>query len=216
VATAVVGLAVADAAQLNVSGTGLVVGSESRCTNGPIATTPATLVTWTTFSAVSLAGLTGCDGLAVQITVFGSTGNSIVTGSGTAGADPLVISTGNYDAATVTGVALLVGTWGVPATWTSPACTTTSISLAPGSPVGASGKYRAVTLSSVDSNCVGGTVVVLLYNSSGTLLHTGSGTVPSGASFTLPNEDQYVPSQVVATTISLTIDGYTIPYTWTP
>ncbi len=121
VALSLAGLAIVSAAQLNITGTGVALASETRCTNGPIATTPETLVTGTTYAAVSLAALTGCDGLSVQVTVYDTSGNSMVTGLTTAGADPLVVTTsGSYDAANVMGVALLVGTWGVPTTWTGP------------------------------------------------------------------------------------------------
>lgn len=220
VALTFVGLGVADAAQLNVSGPGIYTGSQARCTNGPVAVTSGAAHSGTSYTSVSVTNLAAaCTGKAIQVTVYNVSGTSIATGTGSAGTAPFEITTTAFTSTAVAGVALLVGTWGVPTTWTPPGptgCTTSPIALTPGSPVGASGKYRAVTLSSVDAACVGGAVVVRLYNGSGTLLYTGSGTVPAGPSFTLPNGLHYTPSQVVSATIGLRIDTFPIPYTWTP
>lgn len=216
VALVLIGLGIANAAQLSVSNGGIFLGNLARCSNGPIAATPATLVSGTTYSAVSLAGLTGCNGLGVQITVVGAAGSVLATGSGTAGANPLVITTSvNYNAANVTGVALLVGTWGVPTTWATPACQVTPVALTPSNPVGGSGKYRNVAFSSVNATCVGGALVLTFSDIYGAN-YTVSGTVPSGAPFSLSTGGQYRPLDVVASSISLTIGGFTIPHTWTP
>ena len=215
------GLAIANAAQLSVTNTGLLVGSEARCTEGPVAITGGSAHSGNTYTSVSLTDLdAACVGASVQLTVYDAAGTALATGTGTAGASPFDITTTSYTSTAVAGVALLVGTWGVPTTWTPPvvvptACTSTPITLTPANPVGGSGKYRDVGLSTVDPNCVGLAVTVTFSDIYGGA-YTASGTVLAGASFTLPTGGQYRSSDVVVASISLTIDAFAIPFTWTP
>ncbi|HEX7589649.1 MAG TPA: hypothetical protein VF362_01565, partial [Demequinaceae bacterium] len=65
----------------------------------------------------------------------------------------------------------------------------------------------------------GGAVAVSFSDVKGDLFSTKPGTVLAGLSFILPmvQNGGYTPSEVVASTIILTIDGITtIPFTWTP
>jgi hypothetical protein len=124
VAIVFVGLAVADAAQLNVSGQGIYSGNQARCTNGPVAITGGATHTGTSFTSVSLTNLAAaCSGKAIQVTVYDALGTSLATGSGVAGTAPFDIPTTAFTSTAATGVALLVGTWGVPTTWTPPVLT---------------------------------------------------------------------------------------------
>lgn len=120
VALSVIGLAIADAAQLNVSNAGVALGNASRCTNGPITVvmgpgTGNTLRYSVTLSSVSAA----CANLPVNVVLYRSNGSSEATGTGTvpAAGGTFDITTTGYRRNNVSGAALLIGTWGVPATW---------------------------------------------------------------------------------------------------
>jgi hypothetical protein len=118
VALAIAGFAIADAAGLTVTTTGVFAGNKARCTNGPIATTTGTAHTGANIQAVKLSGVpAACAGLPVSIVAYQSNGNSYATGTGMASTGSFDIATSNYHANNVTGVALTIGTWGVPATW---------------------------------------------------------------------------------------------------
>ena len=124
VALVFVGLAVADAAQLNVSGPGIYAGSQARCTNGPVAITGGATHSGTSYTSISLTNLAAaCSGKAIQVTIYNVSGVALATGTGTAGTAPFDIATTAFTSTAATGVALLVGTWGVPTTWTPPSIT---------------------------------------------------------------------------------------------
>ena len=120
VALVFAGLAIADAAQLSVGNGGIFLGTKSRCTNGPIAATTGTAHTGANIQAVKLSGVsTACAGLPVSLVVYQSNGSSLATGTGTASTGSFDIATSSYHANNVAGVALLIGTWGIPTTWSS-------------------------------------------------------------------------------------------------
>ena len=129
VATAVVGLAIADAAQISVSGSGLLVASESRCTDGPVSVVIGAGSGNTTRYPVTVQNVAPlCANLAVSLVLYRSDGTSEATGTGTvpAGGGSFTVTTTGYNRSDVTGVALLIGTWGVPATWNAPPETTSA------------------------------------------------------------------------------------------
>lgn len=120
-ALALAGFIVADAAQLGVNSNDTHTNADQRCTDGPVATTGGTVSSGNTYTTVSLADLSSaCTGESVQLVVYGAGGTQLATGSGTAGTAPFDVTTTSYDSTQVVGVALLVGTWGVPTTWTAP------------------------------------------------------------------------------------------------
>jgi hypothetical protein len=116
VAVAFLGLAIADAAQLSVSTGGVFAGNQSRCTNGPVAIATHAGSSYTSISLTNLAA--ACSGQTMQVTVYDAAGTALATGTGTAGTAPFDITTTSFNATLATGIALLVGTWGVPTTWT--------------------------------------------------------------------------------------------------
>jgi hypothetical protein len=119
------GLAVADASQLAVASNSLFLQNDARCTNATIATTGfASGGPGTTWDRVRLVGVPdACAGLPIELVVYRiRNGNTTVRaiGSGTAAAGLVdVVADRDYDSTRVTGVALLIGGWGVPTTWTS-------------------------------------------------------------------------------------------------
>lgn len=128
VALSVVGLVVASASQLNVSGGSLFLQNASPCTNATIATTGFRSGGGygSTWNNVRLVGVpAACAGLPIQLTVSATSGGwwgggtTTSVGSGTAAAGTVDIGvTPNYSSGDVTGVALLIGGWGVPTNWT--------------------------------------------------------------------------------------------------
>ena len=124
VALVFAGLAIADAAQLSVGNGGIFLGSLARCTNGPVAITGGATHSGTSYTSVSVTNLAAaCSGKTIQVTVFNSSGTALATGTGTAGTSPFDVTTTAFTSTAATGVAVLVGTWGVPTTWTPPATT---------------------------------------------------------------------------------------------
>lgn len=119
VALSVVGFVVASASQLTVSSSYLSPQNVSRCTNATIATTGfASGGPGTTWNRVRLVGVPdACAGLPITVFVYRASGQ-MATGTGTAAAGTVDITTANYTSGNVTGVALLIGGWGVPTTWT--------------------------------------------------------------------------------------------------
>jgi hypothetical protein len=117
---AIAGFAIADAAGLTVTGTGVFAGNKTRCTNGPIAATTGTAHTGANTQAIKLSGVpTACAGLPVSIVAYQSNGASYATGTGIASAGSFDIATTSYHSNNVAGVALTIGTWGIPANWSS-------------------------------------------------------------------------------------------------
>jgi len=118
VALSVVGLVVASASQLNVSGGYLSLQNVLRCTNATIATTGFRIGWGTSWNRVRLVGVPEtCAGLPITVFVYGTSGQ-LSTGTGMAAAGTVDITTANYTSGNVTGVALLIGGWGVPTNWT--------------------------------------------------------------------------------------------------
>jgi hypothetical protein len=119
-----------------------------------------------------------CAGKNVEVTVFDASGNAIATGSGAAGAAPFDVATTTFSYSQVSGIAVLVDTWGVPATWTDPIvapftcvatnsawipvipavnCTVTNLVVTPGT----SGGFATATISFRVGNLGGNTRFVL-------------------------------------------------------
>lgn len=220
VTLSVAGLAAANAAQLTVTSSGVAVASAARCTNGPVAITGGATHSGTSYSSVSVAGLaSACSGKSVTVTVYNLSGTALWTGTGLASTVPFDITTVAptlpYTSTAVTGVALLVGTWGVPATWTPPvvvptACTAGPVAATIGT-VHNGANYYSVALSGVPASCSGKAVTITVgspYNSS---ITTGTGPASTGA-FEIAT-GKYKGSDV--TFVVLTIDGFTISTTWT-
>ncbi len=126
VALGLSGLAVADATQLTVTSNRLFLQDASRCTNATIATTGfRSGGGGTTWNRVRLVGVpTACAGLPIALTVyrtsFWGTTTTLATGTGTAASGTVDVAVApNYSSTQVTGVALLIGGWGVPTTWST-------------------------------------------------------------------------------------------------
>jgi len=118
VALSVVGLVVASASQLNVSGGSLFLQNVSRCTNATIATTGFRSSGTGNWNRVRLVGVPdACAGLSISVFVYRASGQ-LATGTGTAASGTVDITTGKYNQNNATGVALFIGGWGVPTTWT--------------------------------------------------------------------------------------------------
>jgi len=122
VALSVVGLVVASASQLTVSSSHPFLQDSARCTNATIATTGFASGGGTNWDRVRLVGVPdACAGLQIQLTVYrtraSGTTTTLATGTGTAASGTVDITTTNYASNRVTGVALLIGGWGVPTTW---------------------------------------------------------------------------------------------------
>ena len=121
VSVGVAGVVVANAAALNVNAGGSAIDSANRCTDGPVEITGGSTGGGTWYTSISLVDLAAsCSGASVQVTLFDASGSSLATGSGLAGTSPFDLSTSGYNPTNVAGVALLVGGWGVPTTWTPP------------------------------------------------------------------------------------------------
>jgi hypothetical protein len=114
------GLTVASASQLAVTSNALSLQNISRCTN---ATIPVTGFRsgggGTTWNRVRLVGLpAACAGLPITVYVYRTSGE-LATGTGTAAEGTVDITVvPNYTSGVVAGVALFIGGWGVPTTWT--------------------------------------------------------------------------------------------------
>ncbi len=118
IAISVVGLVVASGSQLDVTNGPPFVQDTSRCTNATLATTGFASGGGRNWDRVRLVGVPdACAGLPISVVVYRAAGE-LATGTGTAAAGTVDITTGNYRSNRVTGVALLIGGWGVPTTWT--------------------------------------------------------------------------------------------------
>jgi len=119
VALGFAGLAVASASQLTVTGGTMMLQDASRCTNATIAATGFRSSGTGNWNRVRLVGVPdACAGLPVSVVVYRSNGSSLATGTGTAASGTVDITTGYYNPSNAAGVALLIGGWGVPTTWT--------------------------------------------------------------------------------------------------
>lgn len=120
--TAAVGVVViASAAHLSVFGRDSEIDHATPCTDWTLPTTVGD--GWHgSYWEVSITGIpAGCDNLAVALTVYGTGGTVLATGTGTTGTGgSATIATGTYTGSAVLGVALLIDTWGVHTTWTPP------------------------------------------------------------------------------------------------
>ncbi len=117
------GVAVADATQLTVASNPLFLQNASRCTNATIATTGFKNSGTGNWDRVRLVGVPdACAGLPIELTVYhtnsgGTTYTQLATGTGDAALGTVVAVATAYDSTQVTGVALLIGGWWVPTTW---------------------------------------------------------------------------------------------------
>ena len=120
------GISFASASQLNVSGGSLFLQNASPCTNATIATTGFASGGGTNWNRVRLVGVPEtCAGLPIQLTVYHTSSRGTTTqlawstGSPTAALGTVDVTVNqSYTSGNVTGVALLIGGWGVPTTWT--------------------------------------------------------------------------------------------------
>lgn len=77
-------------------------------------------------TTVTLSGLTpACDGRDLELTLYGTDGQALTTGAVPVqahGGDSIVVNVPVYNPAKVAGIAVTIGTWGIPAAWsyTSP------------------------------------------------------------------------------------------------
>jgi hypothetical protein len=97
-----------------------------RCATGPLAVAVAgTSGVGGTYTQVSIASVpAACNGLAIKVTVFGASGNSLgtsVLGAVAATGTTTVTMTGSYTGAAVLGAALTIGGYGMTTTWTGAA-----------------------------------------------------------------------------------------------
>lgn len=118
VALVFAGVAIANAAGLTVTSRQLFAQNAARCTNATIATTGFRNSGTGNWNRVRLVGVpAACAGLPVSVVVYRSSGSSFATGTGTAAEGAVDITTTAYASGNATGVALLIGGWGVPTTW---------------------------------------------------------------------------------------------------
>lgn len=117
-------LSTAAAAQLGVTSSGLGAYSDEACTTQSVATTVGSTFSGPNYSSVEITDLPdACAGLPISLVVFDISGTSIASGTATAPAAPVPafdVATSTYTGTDAAGVALLVDTWHVPTTWTSP------------------------------------------------------------------------------------------------
>ena len=95
-----------------------------RCVTGPLAVTVAGAPTGGNYSQASIGGIPSeCNGLALNLTVFGSAGAALGTSAPSAVAatgTTTVTMIAAYSGAAVLGAALTIGGYGVTTTWTGP------------------------------------------------------------------------------------------------
>jgi hypothetical protein len=125
-AVALTGLGVAAAAQLAVTGSGHAIFADQRCSDATLSVhvSPTGFSIGTGKSAVQITNFpAACNGLTVDVVVANGAGGSLATGSATCSGSPCTIPTTGYTATAPTSASVLVGSWGVPASWDS-TCTT--------------------------------------------------------------------------------------------
>lgn len=113
-------VSLASAAQLSLPPGSLGAFSVTdRCTQA-VTVSPTTVASGSA-SGAQVTGLTNeCAGREIQLTLFGTSGDAIVTGTTTiaaSGATSADVTTTSFTAADIAGAAVTIGTWGVPATW---------------------------------------------------------------------------------------------------
>lgn len=121
--TAFLGVAAASAASIGVSSRDHSTATAARCTTSTIGVAPSGTPSGGTYAQVTLTSIpSACFGLAVSLVVYGSGGASLATGTGVTGSTgTATITTSSYAGSSVSGVALLVNTWGITSSWTPPA-----------------------------------------------------------------------------------------------
>lgn len=125
-ALALGGLGVAAAAQLAVTGSGHAIFTDQRCSDATLSVhvSPTGFSIGTGKSAVQITNFpAACNGLTVDVVLAGGSGTSLATGSATCAGSPCTIPTTGYTGTAPTSASVLVGAWGVPASWDS-TCTT--------------------------------------------------------------------------------------------
>ncbi len=126
VTLALTGLGIAAAAHLTVTSSGIHVTTVQRCSDATLSVhvNPTGFSLGTGKAAVRVTNFpAACDGLTVEVVVANGAGTQLATGSATCSGSPCVIPTGTYTATSATGASVLVGSWGLPASWDS-ACNT--------------------------------------------------------------------------------------------
>ncbi len=112
------GLALGSAAHLTVTATDRGIFFAEPCTFDTVTVGVSPTGIGATKTAVAVTNFpSSCYGNTVQVTVANAAGTQLATGSGTCSAASCTITTGSYDAPSVTQTHLLVSTWGVPSTW---------------------------------------------------------------------------------------------------
>ena len=95
-----------------------------RCVTGPLAVTVAGALPGGNYSQASIGGIpSGCNDLALNLTVFGSAGAALGTSATSAVAatgTTTVTMIAAYSGVAVLGAALTIGGYGVTTTWTGP------------------------------------------------------------------------------------------------
>lgn len=131
-------LAPASAARLTVTSARLTTLSDRPCSTAPI--TAGTGGARGTVTTVVLSGVpAACRGQLATLRVYASDGTALaaVDTTATLGAgDSTTVTVPSYTASRAAGVALTVGSWGLPVTWTAPAGPSGPVTPGPGTTLG--------------------------------------------------------------------------------
>ncbi|WP_454050946.1 hypothetical protein [Cellulomonas sp. Marseille-Q8402] len=127
VLVAVVSLALrpASAARLPLTGGQLMTGTGAPCAATSLGAAPGAAGSSGTATQVLLTGVpAACRGQVATVRLFAADGSALAAADTTvtlAAADSTTVTVPSYPAARVAGVALTVGTWSLPTSWTTPA-----------------------------------------------------------------------------------------------
>jgi hypothetical protein len=109
---------VAAASQLGVNSTDISEFFYSACSTDTVSVRVSPAGFGASRSAVSISGFpAACYGSTVQVGVSNSAGTLLASGSATCSAATCTVSTGTYNAPSVTDSHILVDTWGIPSSW---------------------------------------------------------------------------------------------------
>jgi hypothetical protein len=121
---AIAGISNANAAQLSVmTGGQATLSTLSKCADASLATTSSGTPTsgGTVYSSVAMSNIpVACQGLLVELRVFGAGGSLLASASATPAASTHDFATGDYTAANVVAVVVRIDGWVFPTTWTAP------------------------------------------------------------------------------------------------
>lgn len=165
---AALALAPASAARLPLTGAQLMTGTGAPCAASTLgAAVPASAGTSGTATQVVLSGVpAACRGQVATVRLYAADGTALATADTTAtlaAADQTTVTVPAYPTARVAGVALTVGTWSLPTSWTTPAGAVTGpVTPGPGT------TFTSVTWSQLASSGTQACVTVVLTAASGT------------------------------------------------